>query len=110
MPRAVAAIRANPGLSARIDLEEIVLEAAHDHRIARRGIERQFGKVGQRFGMKAGRQSLEPHCRHLPIAVAARTAEQIDLAREAFNKSAAQFRQQLRIIAGSRRQSRVKSS
>jgi len=87
--------------SARIDLDEIALQAAQDYRVTRRAVERQFGQVCQGFGMKACRQSLEPHRRHLPVAVATRAAEQIDLARETVDKCPAQFSHQLRIVAGS---------
>lgn len=115
-----SAARPNPALawptstaglgSARINLDEIVLQTPHDHRVTRRGIERKFGKVCQGFGMEAGRQPLEAHCGHLPVAIAARAAQQIDLTRQAVDERTAQFRQQLRIIAGSSRQSRVQGT
>ena len=110
MPSAAAANLSGDVLSAGIDFDEIMLQAAHDHRIAWCSVERQFCKVCQRFVMKAGRQPLEPHRCHLPVAIAARPAQQIDLPRETIDERPAQFRQQLRIITGCRRQSRVQSS
>ena len=111
MPSAARPNLLSAGLrSARIDLDEIVLQTAHDHRVPRRSVERQFGKVCQGFGMEAGGQPLEPHRGHLPVAIATRAAQQIDLARETVDECTAQFRQQLRIIPGGSRQSRVQST
>jgi hypothetical protein len=74
------------------------LEPADDAGLSRRAVERFLGEGDQRFGMKARGQPLEPHRGDLPIAVAARPTQQIDLPGKAFAESVAQFGKQLRIF------------
>ncbi len=74
------------------------------------GVKRDFGRLKQVFGMEAGRKTLQPHRRDMPIAIAARALQQIELARRAFKKCGPQLAQQSGIIASSRREGRIKST
>ena len=75
------------------------LQTPHDGGLSRGGFQRFLGQNDQRFGMKAGGKPLEAHGRDLPVAVAARTAQQVDLPRQAFREGRTQLREQLGIVA-----------
>lgn len=86
----------------RVDMAAIIKEIgqlAQNRRIAGHRLQRLFGKGDQRTGIEAGRQPLEPHRRNLPIAIAARPPQQVDLARKAVDKGLPQFKKQRCIIA-----------
>jgi len=60
--------------------------------------------------MEARRQPLEAHRRDVPVAVAARAIEQVDVVFEALDKGPAQLRQQLGIVSGRSRERRVEGT
>ena len=86
------------------------LQAADDAGLARSAVERFFGQQDQLFGVKAGGQAFEPHRRDLPVAVAARAPQQIDLPRQTLDKSEPQLGKQRRILARSGGESGVEGS
>ena len=78
------------------------------HRLTRGGVERDFGGLEQVFSVEAGRKALQPHRRDMPVAIAARALEQIELARGAIEEGGTQLAQQHGIIARRCCQSRIK--
>ena len=109
MPGSDAKIWARGGSGLRECIDEL-LQAAHDSGIAWRGLKRFLGEIAERFGVKTCRKPLQPQGRELPIAIAARAPEQIDLTRDAFKEGPAQLGKQLRIVARRRCECRVQSS
>ena len=67
-------------------------DPAQDQRVARRTFKRFFGQPDQLLGVESCRNALEPHRAHLPIPVAARTLQQIDLTFDAFDKGLTQLK------------------
>lgn len=63
-------------------------------RFARRGFERIFCCKKQFFGVEAGRQTFESHGRDIPVAIATRASEQVELLGCAVDEGTAQFAQQ----------------
>jgi hypothetical protein len=86
------------------------LDLADRHRLAGRGMQRDFGGLKQIVGMKAGGEPFEPHCRDIPVAITARPLEQIKLAVGAFQKGSTQLAHQRGIIAGRCREGRIEGS
>lgn len=75
-----------------------------------RGIDCFIRQHNQVAGMKARRQPFQAHGCNIPIGIAARPFQQVDLARQTVNKCTAQLRQQSGIFACSSRQSGIKSA
>ena len=82
----------------------------HTGRFARRRFDRVLRGVKQFFGVETRRQPLKAHGRDVPVAVASRPSQQIQLLVRAFNKRCSQLVHQRRIIAGCRGQSRIEGS
>lgn len=85
-------------------------KAPDDSRFAGRGSERAFRQLIERTDIKAGCKAFQSQRRYRPVAVAARTRKQVDLARYAFQKRRAQLGVKPRIITGGSRQSYVESA
>jgi hypothetical protein len=73
-------------------------------------VKRDFSCLKEVVSVKAGRQALQPHGCDVPVAIAARTLEQVELLAGAFQKGRAQFLQQRGIIARCRRKCCIKST
>lgn len=61
-------------------------DVAQDGGLAGRALQRLIGERDELFGMECGGEALQPHGRHFPIAIASRTAQQIELAARGFDK------------------------
>lgn len=87
--------RCNPDWqSAAREVVQKCLQAPHDSRFARSRLKRLIGQNDQLVGMKACSQPFETQSRHLPVAIAARPAQQINLPGKAFGKCLPQFGKQ----------------
>lgn len=89
---------------------EKTLDTAYDSGLAWRRIKRFLGQRDERIGMKTRRKPLQAHRRHLPVAVAARASQQIDLTCQTLDKRLTKFGKKGRIFARSSGESRVQSS
>lgn len=74
------------------------MQTAQNEWIARCTVQRLFGQSQQALCMEACSKTFQPHGRHLPIAVTARPAQQVDLSLCAFNERRTQFTHQLGVM------------
>ena len=86
------------------------VEPAQHSRLARRAVEGLLGEADQFGRVERRAESLEAHRGDLPVAVAARAAQQVDLLGQALDEGCAQLTQQRRVLARRGRQRRVKIS
>jgi hypothetical protein len=70
----------------------------------------RLGGLKQVLGMEAGRKPLQPHRRHVPVAIAAGAPEQIELAGRTFEESGPQFAAQDGISARRSGKGRIKGT
>jgi hypothetical protein len=73
-------------------------------------MERDFSSLEQVFSVEAGSKALQPHRCDMPVAITARSLEQIELLGSTFKESSAQLTQQGGIVAGRCRKGRIKST
>jgi len=85
--------------SVSADVGKERLEPAQRHRIAGRGLQGLVRQFDQLIGMEARRQPFQPHRRDLPVAIATRTVEQVDLAIYTFDERQPQFLKKRKVIA-----------
>lgn len=86
------------------------IELAQDNRIAGGAFQRNVGKIGDALNAEAGGEALESERGEMPVGVAPRASQQVDLARGAFDKRPAQFGNKGRIAANCGGQRRVQCS
>jgi hypothetical protein len=86
------------------------LQPPQDSRVARRGGENFIDDFVESFGVEAGGKAFEAQRSELPIAVATRAPEQIDLSGDTLVKCVAQLCQQLGIIPCGSGEGRVEST
>lgn len=77
------------------------MQPSQNRWVAGHRFERRFGKREQAVGMEAGGKTLQPHRGHLPIAVASRPAQKVDLPLRTLDECCAQLADQLRVMPGS---------
>lgn len=82
----------------------MLADLPEDARLARRGFDRFIGELHQRRVVKTGGKALQPQRGHVPVAIAPRTRKQVQLALDTLHEGRAQFKEQSRIVARSRRQ------
>lgn len=87
-----------------------LLNLADGARFTRSRFKSALRRVEQIFGVKTGSQAFEAHRRNIPIAIAARPAQQIKLLVRAVDKGTAQLMHQRMIIACCRSESRIERS
>ncbi len=84
-----------------VRVAEIIEQAANtidDNRIARRSIHRFIGQMHQRRYAKAGGKTLKAQRGKMPVSVAPRPFQQVQLPPRAFQKRCVQFDDQQRVI------------
>ena len=86
------------------------LDLAHRHGFARSRSQREIGGRQQLFCVKARGKALQPQRGDIPVAIAAGALEQIKLTRSAVEKRRPQLLHQRGIVAGRRRECRIKGS
>lgn len=86
------------------------LDPAHHAGFSGGGIKRFLGQRDQRIGVKTGGQPLQPQRGHLPVAIAARSPQQIGLAQDAGDKCLAQLDKYLQIRTCRGSDSRIESA
>lgn len=96
--------------SAGGEFVEKSLQAPNHGGIAWCGRECLFSEYDQRLGVKRGRKSLESQCSDLPVSVATRSAQKIDLARKTLGEGQPKLRKQRLVLASGGGKGGVKSS
>lgn len=86
------------------------MHARQDDRIAGCAFQRFVGQIHHVVHAETGRQSPEPHRREVPIGIATRALEEVELALHPGNECRAKLGEQGGILANGRGQSGFKST
>lgn len=93
-----------------VKLAHRCIKLAQHHRIARSAIERAIGQIGYPLDAETGGKAAESQCGDMPVGVAARPVQQVDMMGGAFDERPAQFCDQGRVAAHGGGQCRVQCS